>query len=167
MDTEHIIGILVIVIVLLVLVSGYTFHQTQKSLATLQQNSASAESNIASAQSSIAALQNNHVILEYGVDTYIGCNGTASDPSCLLYAARTSTAGTYYSMNVSFANTYTTPPSNVIIGLNHIDGGTAGPAGIRLETSVSNITTTGFTLTIQTWGTSQFYGASVNWMAVR
>ncbi|KAF8641296.1 hypothetical protein AX16_010075 [Volvariella volvacea WC 439] len=66
------------------------------------------------------------------------------------------------SVRIKFERPFVTPPK-VVVFFNHIDLDKS--KNWRLKTTATNIDTEGFTLTIDTWGDTFFYGATAGWIA--
>jgi hypothetical protein len=65
---------------------------------------------------------------------------------------------------ITFATPYATPP-RITASLGLIDWCNNG-RNLRINTWVANVTATGFTLYLQTWGDTSVWGANIKWIAV-
>jgi len=109
--------------------------------------------NFSDLEGRVAALEAGpHTRVETGNHT-----GTFTDGTWSLH---TGTGGRNANYSVVFATPFPTTPT-VTLGLNYVEGGNGNILGI----SVSNVTTTGFTITYGTYSTATVNAASVSWHA--
>lgn len=66
------------------------------------------------------------------------------------------------SLNVSFPKAFKEKPE-VIIAVNSVDG---KGSSVRYDVTVSNVTTSGFTIMARTWGDTQLFWFGGNWFAI-
>jgi hypothetical protein len=75
----------------------------------------------------------------------------------------TTSGGRQYETYVRFTTPFSTPPQ-VVAAIAHLD--TNHNMNTRLTTAVTSVDLNGFTLHLGTWGDSQVFGVSVNWVAL-
>lgn len=94
-------------------------------------------------------------LIQSGVDAH-----SANEASWGLYA---DSGPRSFQSNVTFSTPFPKVPQ-VIVGLNKLDSKDDGTT-TRFTVDVSNVTTTGFTITYSTWAGSWVYAVGVSWIA--
>jgi hypothetical protein len=109
--------------------------------------------NFADLEGRIAALETTRAVVKTGTHT-----GTFTDGVWDLHTGSGPRDAAY---TITFATPFATAP-NVTVGLNYVE---ATATDLRLGISVTNVTTTGFTVSYGTYSDTLVNAASVSWVA--